>query len=257
FAKKDLQPRMYAYKDLQKATNNFYNNMKLGQGAFGAVYKGLLLDGSDIVIKLLLPKTQQETKEFSNEIALVTSVSHKNLVKLKGCCFGDHNQRILVYEFVENNNLGEVFFARGLKYFHQDVQPSIVRRNIKLANILLDKNLNAKIADFGLAQLFPKIGSLVETSNIGYLASEYTCGQLSEKMDVYTLGVVLLEIVSGRSNIEPKLMGKDQFSLAWILHNDNKLLDLVDPSLNGSYVQMEILHTINVRFSCVQITPSR
>jgi len=83
-----------------------------------------LLDGSDIVIKLLLPKTQQETKEFSNEIALVTSVSHKNLVKLKGCCFGDHNQRILVYEFVENNNLGEVFFGNISLPYHWEKQSS-------------------------------------------------------------------------------------------------------------------------------------
>jgi serine/threonine protein kinase len=83
-----------------------------------------LLDGSEIVIKLLLPKTQQETKEFSNEIALVTSVSHKNLVKLKGCCFGDHNQRILVYEFVENNNLGEVFFGNISLPYHWEKQSS-------------------------------------------------------------------------------------------------------------------------------------
>ncbi len=83
-----------------------------------------MLDGSEIVIKLLLPKTQQETKEFSNEIALVTSVSHKNLVKLKGCCFGDHNQRILVYEFVENNNLGEVFFGNISLPYHWEKQSS-------------------------------------------------------------------------------------------------------------------------------------
>ncbi|KAH8958123.1 hypothetical protein BDL97_06G006600 [Sphagnum fallax] len=279
FAKKDVQPRMYAYKDLQKATNNFHDSMKLGQGAFGAVYKGELLDGSKIAVKLLLSKTQQETKEFSNEVALVTSVSHKNLVKLKGCCFGDHDQRILVYEFVENNNLAEVIFERkgghnmdwptrknicigianGLKYLHQDVHPPIVHRDIKPANILLDKNLNAKIADFGLARLFPKIGSLVETLNIvgtmGYLAPEYTRGQFSEKIDVYSLGVVLLEIVSGRRSI-----GKDQFSLvdwAWRLHNEDNLLDLMDPNLNGSYVQVEILRTINVGLLCVQVTPSR
>ncbi|KAH9558398.1 hypothetical protein CY35_06G006100 [Sphagnum magellanicum] len=88
FAKKDVQPRMYAYKDLQKATNNFHDNMKLGQGAFGAVYKGML-DGSEIAVKLLLPEVQQGMEEFSNEIVLVTSMRHKNLVKLKGCCFGD------------------------------------------------------------------------------------------------------------------------------------------------------------------------
>ncbi|KAH9558380.1 hypothetical protein CY35_06G005900 [Sphagnum magellanicum] len=185
FSKKDVQPRMYAYKDLQKATNNFHDNMKLGQGAFGAVYKGVL-DGSEIAVKLLLPEVQQGMEEFSNEIVLVTSMRHKNLVKLKGCCFGDREQRILVYEFVENNNLAEVIFegkgdlnmdwpirknicigiASGLKYLHQDVQPPIVHRDIKPANILLDTDLNAKIADFGLARLFPKIGRHVTTINI-------------------------------------------------------------------------------------------
>ncbi|KAH8958127.1 hypothetical protein BDL97_06G006700 [Sphagnum fallax] len=110
FAKNDVQPRMYAYKDLQKATNNFHDNMKLGQGAFGAVYKGVL-DGSEIAVKLLLPEVQQGMEEFSNEIVLVTSMRHKNLVKLKGCCFGDREQRFLVYEFVENNNLAEVIFG--------------------------------------------------------------------------------------------------------------------------------------------------
>jgi hypothetical protein len=110
FAKKDVQPRMYAYKDLQKATNNFHDNMKLGQGAFGAVYKGVL-DGSEIAVKVLLPEVQQGMEDFSNEIVLVTSMRHKNLVKLKGCCFGDREQRILVYEFVENNNLAEVIFG--------------------------------------------------------------------------------------------------------------------------------------------------
>ncbi|KAH9558403.1 hypothetical protein CY35_06G006400 [Sphagnum magellanicum] len=194
FSKKDVQPRMYAYKDLQKATNNFHDNMKLGQGAFGAVYKGVF-DGSEIAVKLLLPEVQQGMEEFSNEIVLVTSMRHKNLVKLKGCCFGDREQRILVYEFVENNNLAEVIFegkgdlnmdwpirknicigiASGLKYLHQDVQPPIVHRDIKPANILLDINLSAKIADFGLARLFPKIGSHVNTINIvGTMHGDYT-----------------------------------------------------------------------------------
>jgi serine/threonine protein kinase len=145
-----------------------------------------VLDGSEIAVKLLLPEVQQGMEEFSNEVVLVTSMRHKNLVKLKGCCFGDREQRILVYEFVENNNLAEVIFegkgdfnmdwpirknicigiASGLKYLHQDVQPPIVHRDIKPANILLDIDLNAKIADFGLARLFPKIGSHVSTINI-------------------------------------------------------------------------------------------
>ncbi|CAK9877571.1 unnamed protein product [Sphagnum jensenii] len=283
FAKKDVQPRMYAYKDLQKATSNFHDNMKLGQGAFGAVYKGVL-DGSEIAVKLLLPEVQQGMEEFSNEIVLVTSMRHRNLVKLKGCCFGDREQRILVYEFVENNNLAEVIFegkgdlnmdwpirknicigiASGLKYLHQDVQPPIVHRDIKPANILLDIDLNAKIADFGLARLFPKVGSHVSTINIvgtmGYLAPEYiSLGQLSEKVDVYSFGVVLLEIVSGRRSIDHKFDGDQIFLLnwAWRLHEEDKLLDLMDQKLNDSYIHEEILNTIKVGLLCVQVTPSR
>ncbi|CAM6076250.1 unnamed protein product [Sphagnum tenellum] len=283
FAKKDVQPRMYAYKDLQKATNNFHNNMKLGQGAFGVVYKGVL-DGSEIAVKLLLPEVQQRMEEFFNEVVLVTSMRHKNLVKLKGCCFSDREQRILVYEFVENNNLVEVIFegkgdhnidwptrkniciglASGLKYLHQDVQPPIIHRDIKPANILLDINLNAKIADFGLARLFPKIGSHVSTINIvgtmGYLAPEYiSLGQLSEKIDVYSFGVVLLEIVSGRRSIDHKFDGDQIFLLnwAWRLHEEDKILDLMDQKLNDSYIHEEILHTIMVGLLCVQVTPSR
>ncbi|CAM6076251.1 unnamed protein product [Sphagnum tenellum] len=283
FAKKDVQPRMYAYKDLQKATNYFNDNMKLGQGAFGAVYKGVL-DGSEIAVKLLLPEVQQGMEEFSNEIVLVTSMRHKNLVKLKGCCFGDREQRILVYEFVENNNLAEVIFegkgdlnmdwpirknicigiASGLKYLHQDVQPPIVHRDIKPANILLDTDLNAKIADFGLARLFPKIGSHVNTINIvgtmGYLAPEYiSLGQLSEKVDVYSFGVVLLEILSGRRSIDHKFDGDQIFLLnwAWRLHEEDKLLDIMDRKLNDSYVHEDILRSIKVGLLCVQVTPSR
>ncbi|CAM6048110.1 unnamed protein product [Sphagnum compactum] len=283
FAKKDVQPRMYAYKDLQKATNNFHDNMKLGQGAFGAVYKGVL-DGCEIAVKLLLPEVQQGMEEFSNEIVLVTSMRHKNLVKLKGCCFGDREQRILVYEFVENNNLAEVIFegkgdlnmdwsirknicigiASGLKYLHQDVQPPIVHRDIKPANILLDIDLNAKIADFGLARLFPKIGNHVSTINIvgtmGYLAPEYiSLGQLSEKVDVYSFGVVLLEILSGRRSIDHKFDGDQIFLLnwAWRLHEEDKLLDIMDQKLNDSCVHEEILRSIKVGLLCVQVTPSR
>ncbi|CAM6048109.1 unnamed protein product, partial [Sphagnum compactum] len=283
FAKRDVQPRMYLYEDLQKATNYFHPNMKLGQGAFGAVYKGVL-DGMEIAVKILLPETQQGTKEFSNEVVLVTSMRHKNLVKLKGCCFGDREQRILIYEFVENNNLAELIFegrgdhnldwptrknicigiASGLKYLHQDVQPPIIHRDIKPANILLDKNLNAKIADFGLARLFPKMGSHIDTINIvgtmGYLAPEYvSLGQLSEKIDVYSFGVVLLEIISGRRSIEQKF-GQDQIMLldwAWSLHEEDKLLDLMDPKLNDPYFHEEIGRSINVGLLCVQITPSR
>ncbi|KAH8952872.1 hypothetical protein BDL97_09G107100 [Sphagnum fallax] len=243
FAKKDVQPTIYAYNDIKIATRDFHPDMKIGQGSFGVVYKGVLQDRSEIAVKHLLTNSQQGIDEFLNEIVLITNMRHKNLVKLKGCCLmgGGVDKRLLVYEFVDNNNLAETIFenkgghnvdwpmrkniclgvARGLNYLHEDVQPHIIHRDIKASNILLDKNFNAKIADFGLARLFPNTSSHISTLHIvgtmGYLAPEYaTRGQLSEKVDVFSFGVLVLEIVSGRTNIEHSLNEDRTYLLEWV-----------------------------------------
>ncbi|KAH9534576.1 hypothetical protein CY35_17G012400 [Sphagnum magellanicum] len=286
FAKQDVQPTLYAYNDIKKATQDFHPDMKIGQGSFGVVYKGVLQDQSEIAVKHLLTNSQQGIDEFLNEIVLITNVRHKNLVKLKGCCLtgGGADKRLLVYEFVDNNNLAETIFenkgghtmdwpmrkniclgvARGLNYLHEDVQPHIIHRDIKASNILLDKKFNAKIADFGLARLFPNTSSHISTLHIagtmGYLALEYaTCGQLSEKVDVFSFGVLVLEIVSGRKNIECTLDEDQTYLLEWVwtLHEGNKLLELVDPKVKARNHEEEILHVINIGLLYVQSTASK
>ncbi|KAH8954473.1 hypothetical protein BDL97_08G079800 [Sphagnum fallax] len=287
FAKRDVQPTLYAYNDIKIATRDFHPDMKIGQGSFGVVYKGTLQDGGEIAVKHLLTNSQQSIDEFLNEVVLITNVKHKNLVKLKGCCLmggGGANKRLLVYEFVDNNNLAETIFdnkgghnvdwpmrkniclgiARGLNYLHEDVQPRIIHRDIKAPNILLDKHFNAKIADFGLARLFPDMSTHISTIHIagtmGYMAPEYASrGQLSEKVDVFSFGVLLLEIVSGRKNIELNLNEEQAYLLEWVwkLYEEAKLLEIVDPKMNTHNHEKDIIHVINIGLLCVQSTSSK
>ncbi|KAH8955712.1 hypothetical protein BDL97_07G001900 [Sphagnum fallax] len=282
FANKEVEPTLYSYNILKTATRDFHQNNKLGEGGFGIVYKGVLSNGGELAIKLL-KKSKQGVTEFLNEIVLLTSVKHKNLVTLKGCCL--HGvQRLLVYEFVENQNLAEVLWgnnylqldwprrfnicvgiARGLSYLHEDSHQRIIYRDIKAPNILLDKQFNAKIADFGLARLFPNDESHMTTFHIvgtrGYLAPEYaTFGQLSDKVDVYSFGILLLEIISGRKNIDFTLSINKIYLLewAWFLHENKMLQNLIDQNLNiNNNLESQIQHVINVAFLCVHTIPTR
>ncbi|KAH8955710.1 hypothetical protein BDL97_07G001800 [Sphagnum fallax] len=282
FANKEVQPTLYSYNILKTATRDFHQNNKVGEGGFGIVYKGVLSNGGELAIKWL-KKSEQGVTEFLNEIVLLTSVKHKNLVTLKGCCL--HGvQRLLVYEFVENQNLAEVLWgdnylqldwprrfnicvgiARGLSYLHEDSHQRIIHRDIKAPNILLDKQFNAKIADFGLARLFPDDESHMTTFHIagtrGYLAPEYaTLGQLSDKVDVYSFGILLLEIISGRKNIDFTLTIDKIYLLewAWFLHENKMLQNLIDQNLNiNNNLESQIQHVINVALLCVHTIPTR
>ncbi|CAM6011110.1 unnamed protein product [Sphagnum balticum] len=282
FANKEVQPTLYSYNILKTATRDFHQSNKLGEGGFGIVYKGVLSNGGELAIKLL-KKSKQGVTEFLNEIVLLTSVKHKNLVTLKGCCL--HGvQRLLVYEFVENQNLAEVLWgdnylqldwprrfnicvgiARGLSYLHEDSHQRIIHRDIKAPNILLDKQFNAKIADFGLARLFPDDETHMTTFHIagtrGYLAPEYaTLGQLSDKVDVYSFGILLLEIISGRKNIDFTLSIDKIYLLewAWFLHENKMLQNLIDQNLNiNNNLESQIQQVINVALLCVHTIPTR
>ncbi|CAK9275576.1 unnamed protein product [Sphagnum jensenii] len=289
---------VFTMAELSKGTGDFSQSNKIGQGGFGLVYrcklrdgrtvaikrakKGVLSNGGELAIKLL-KKSEQGVTEFLNEIVLLTSVKHKNLVTLKGCCLHDV-QRLLVYEFVENQNLAEVLWgdnylqldwprrlnicvgiARGLSYLHEDSHQRIIHRDIKAPNILLDKQFNAKIADFGLARLFPDDESHMTTFHIagtrGYLAPEYaTLGQLSDKVDVYSFGILLLEIISGRKNIDFTLSIDKIYLLewAWFLHENKMLQNLIDQNLNiNNNLESQIQHVINVALLCVHTIPTR
>ncbi|KAK9209074.1 hypothetical protein WN944_001437 [Citrus x changshan-huyou] len=274
---------LYGYKDLRVATENFSPANKIGQGGFGSVYKGTLKDGTLAAIKVLSADSRQGVREFLTEINVIKDIKHENLVELYGCCVeGDH--RILVYGYLENNSLAQTLLgrghssiqfnwqtrrnicigvAKGLAFLHEEVQPHIVHRDIKASNILLDKDLTPKISDFGLAKLFPANLTHISTrvaGTEGYLAPEYAIrGQLTRKADIYSFGVLLLEIVSGRCNTNRRLPYEEQYLLemAWKLYERGKLVELVDASLNGDYSVEEAHRYLKIALLCTQDMPKR
>ncbi|CAK9882202.1 unnamed protein product [Sphagnum jensenii] len=278
FAEFEVQPTIFGYNELKVATRDFHPTMKLGEGSFGVVYKGILANGIEVAIKQLLINNQQNIDEFLNEVVIITGVKHRNLVKLKGCCLHD-NKRLLVYEYLENGDLAKVLFehngvdisfwptrfniclgiAHGLFYLHEIAQPRIIHRDIKASNILLDKRLQPKIADFGLALLFADDKTHISTMHVagtrGYLAPEYaTCGQLTIKADVYSFGVLILEIISGRKCIDNELPPNDTYLIekAWRLHNEGNLIDIIDQTLhlcNDEVIQARQL--LNIALLCL------
>ncbi|KAK7357545.1 hypothetical protein VNO80_16834 [Phaseolus coccineus] len=212
------------FSTIMTATNNFSDANRLGQGGFGPVYKGKLSNGQDVAVKRLSKNSLQGDIEFKNEVMLVAKLQHRNLVKLIGFCL-ERTERLLVYEFVPNKSLDFFIFdevrrvqldwekrhkiiggiARGLLYLHQDSRLTIIHRDLKASNILLDAEMCSKISDFGMARLFEVDQTQDNTSRVvgtyGYMAPEYVFrGQFSVKSDVYSFGVLVLEIVTGQKN---------------------------------------------------------
>ncbi|XP_057950095.1 cysteine-rich receptor-like protein kinase 2 [Malania oleifera] len=213
----------FKFSVIEKATEHFANANKLGQGGFGTVYKGALADGREIAVKRLFFNNKHRAQNFYNEINIISSVQHNNLVRLLGCsCSGPES--LLVYEFLPNQSLDRFIFdpnrgktlnwekrhkiiigtAEGLVHLHENSNIRIIHRDIKASNILLDSRFCAKIADFGLARSFKADESHINTAiagTLGYMAPEYIAyGQLTERADVYGFGVLLLEIITGRQN---------------------------------------------------------
>lgn len=274
--------RLYSYEELRKATENFRFENKLGQGGFGSVYKGRLRNGTLAAIKVLSMDSSQGTREFLAEINVITVINHDNLVKLHGYCVeGQH--RILVYPYLENGSLDKMLFGRGrgniqfnwqtrckicigiaqgLTFLHEEVQPHVVHRDIKASNILLDKDLTAKISDFGLARLLPSHMTHVSTciaGTEGYLAPEYAIrGQATRRTDIYSFGVLLLEIVCGRYNINKRLPAEEPYLLemVWKHHETGQLLELVDISLHGDFEAEEACRYLKVGLLCTQDMPT-
>ncbi|XP_057855629.1 cysteine-rich receptor-like protein kinase 42 [Cryptomeria japonica] len=271
-------PVAFDFKILKKATNNFDQANKLGQGGFGEVFKGTLKNGNVVAIKkLTLGRSVRATAEFESEVKLISNVHHKNLVRLLGCCRQGH-ERLLVYEYMPNGSLDRILFgehkkhlgwkerfniilgtARGLAYLHEEFHICIIHRDIKSSNILVDHNLEAKIADFGLARLLPHDKSHISTKfagTLGYTAPEYAGhGQLTEKADTYSFGVVVLEIVSGRKSIDLNQPPDKQYLLEWVwsLHEENKVLEMAESKekIEG-YSEEEVLRVINLALQCIQ-----
>ncbi|CAN8237949.1 unnamed protein product [Cochlearia groenlandica] len=255
------------------ATDNFSPENKLGQGGFGTVYKGILPNGQEIAVKRLVSGSGQGDMEFKNEVSLLTRLQHKNLVKLLGFC-NEGDEEILVYELVPNSSLDHFIFeedkrviltwemrfriiegvARGLLYLHEDSQLKIIHRDLKASNILLDAEMNPKVADFGTARLFNTDETRAETRRIagtrGYMAPEYVNhGQISAKSDVYSFGVMLLEIISGARNNSFEGQGLAAFTWnRWVEGKPETIIDrfLMDNPRN------DIIKMIQIGLLCVQ-----
>ncbi|XP_061372761.1 cysteine-rich receptor-like protein kinase 3 [Gastrolobium bilobum] len=263
------------YEILEKATNYFSDSNKLGEGGSGSVYKGALPDGNTVAIKRLSFNTTQWADHFFNEVNLVSGIHHKNLVKILGCSITGP-ESLLVYEYVPNLSLHDHLSVRrnsqqltweirhkiilgtaeGLAYLHEESQMRIIHRDIKLSNILLDDNFTPKIADFGLARLFPEDKSHLSTAicgTLGYMAPEYiVLGKLTEKADVYSFGVLVIEIVSGKRS---RSFVKDSISIlhtVWSLYGSNRLCDIVDPILERFYPVEEACKLLKIGLLCVQ-----
>ncbi|XP_054796500.1 cold-responsive protein kinase 1-like [Prosopis cineraria] len=275
-------PVNYRYKDLKAATKNFSKENKLGEGGFGDVYKGTLKNGKIVAVKkLALGQSKQMEKDFESEVKLISNVHHRNLIRLLGCC-SKGQERFLVYEYMKNNNVGQFLFgtnkgslnwkqryniilgtARGLAYLHEEFHVCIIHRDIKTSNILLDDDFQPKIADFGLARLLPKDQSHLNTKfagTMGYTAPEYAMhGQLSEKVDTYSYGVVLLEIISGQKSGELKIDDSSELLLqrAWRLHERGMHIDFVDKTLDpNEYDAEEVKKIIEIALLCTQASPA-
>ncbi|XP_014523068.2 probable leucine-rich repeat receptor-like serine/threonine-protein kinase At3g14840 isoform X2 [Vigna radiata var. radiata] len=276
----ELRTGVFTLRQIKVATNNFAEENKIGEGGFGPVYKGCLSDGTLIAVKLLSSKSRQGNREFLNEIGMISALQHPHLVKLYGCCVeGDH--LLLVYEYMENNSLARALFgpeeqqirldwttrykicigiARGLAYLHEESRLKVVHRDIKTTNVLLDKDLNPKISDFGLAKLDEEDNTHISTriaGTYGYMAPEYAMhGYLTDKADVYSFGIVVLEIINGRNNIIHR-QNEESFSIldwAHMLKEKGDLMELVDRRLGSNFKKEEVLVTIKVALLCTQVT---
>ncbi|XP_059432497.1 cysteine-rich receptor-like protein kinase 25 [Corylus avellana] len=264
------------------ATDNFSDSNKLGQGGFGTVYKGVLADGKEVAVKRLSRRSWQGLEELKNEVILIAKLQHRNLVKLLGCGI-EGEEKLLVYEFMPNRSLDFFIFdsekrielnwktcyniiagiARGLLYLHEDSRLKIIHRDLKPSNVLLDDEMEAKISDFGMARIFGENQYSANTRRIvgtyGYMAPEYAMeGLFSVKSDVFSFGVILLEIISGKKNSGFYLTEHAQTLLAyaWRLWNEGKELEFVDPLLMESCPTTEVLKCMHIGLLCVQEDPA-
>lgn len=274
--------QVFTYKQLQFATNNFNSANIIGHGGFGSVYKGILGDGRVAAIKQLNRDGKQGEREFRMEVDLLSRLHSPYLLELIGYC-ADLDQRLLVYAYMPKGNLQEHLYsdglpdsppildwrtrlrialdaARGLEYLHELVTPPVIHRDFKTSNILLDDNFKAKVSDFGLARLgSDKINGLVSTRILGtqgYVAPEYILtGHLTTKSDVYSYGVVLLELLTGRVPVDMKRPPGQGVLVSWALPrltDREKLIEMVDPSLKGQFPMKELIQVAAIAAMCIQ-----
>ncbi|KAF8037771.1 hypothetical protein BT93_B0576 [Corymbia citriodora subsp. variegata] len=263
---------------IKTATDNYASMNKLGQGGFGPVYKGRLASGQEVAVKRLSKSSGQGSQEFKNEVMLIAKLQHRNLVRLLGCCISQ-DERMLVYEYLPNKSLDCFIFneakrttldwhqrfkiilgiARGVLYLHQDSRLKIIHRDLKVSNVLLDAAMNPKISDFGMAKMFGEDQIQANTNRVvgtyGYMSPEYAMqGLYSIKSDVFSFGVILLEIVSGKRNVDfyndsasPNLIAH-----VWNLWKEGKSSDIIDSLMAQPYNSHQVLRSIQIGLLCVQ-----
>ncbi|PIA31136.1 hypothetical protein AQUCO_05200023v1 [Aquilegia coerulea] len=272
----DVQSLQFNIKTVRDATDNFSDANKLGEGGFGSVYKGSLSDGQDVAVKRLSKNSAQGVCEFKNEVLLLAKLHHKNLVRLFGFCL-EGDEKLLIYEFVPNSSLDQFIFdpirrtyldwqrrytiiggiARGLVYLHEDSRLRIIHRDLKAANILLDAEMNPKVADFGMARLFLLDQTQANTKKIvgtfGYMAPEYVRqGRFSQKSDVFSFGVLVLEIITGRKSNQSVNVDDILLSYVWRHWEKGTALEVLEPVLREQYSRTEVIRCIHIGLLCVQ-----
>ncbi|XP_057424955.1 cysteine-rich receptor-like protein kinase 10 [Lotus japonicus] len=277
----DVDCLQFDFATVEAATNSFSDENKIGQGGFGVVYKGILPNGMEIAVKRLSVTSLQGAVEFRTEATLVAKLQHRNLTRLLGFCL-EGREKMLIYEYIPNKSLDHFLFdpvkqreldwsrrykiivgiSRGMLYLHEDSQLRIIHRDLKASNVLLDENMIPKISDFGMAKIFEADQTQVNTGRIvgtfGYMSPEYAMrGQFSVKSDVFSFGVLVLEIVSGKKNTDfyQSNQADDLLSFAWKNWTEKTPLELLDPSLRGSYSRNEVIRCIHIGLLCVQENP--
>ncbi|KAF8119012.1 hypothetical protein N665_0001s0068 [Sinapis alba] len=275
----------FDFKAIEAATNKFSESNLIGQGGFGDVFKAVL-NGREVAVKRLSKTSGQGAREFKNEAVLVAKLQHRNLVRLIGFCV-EGEEKILVYEFVPNKSLDYFLFdpssihegqlnwktryniiggiARGVLYLHQDSRLTVIHRDLKASNILLTANMNPKISDFGLATIFGIEQTRGNTNRIAgtyaYMSPEYAMhGQFSMKSDIYSFGVLILEIISGKKNsgiyqMDETSTAGNLVTYAWRLWVNGSPLELVDPAIRRNYQSNEVTRCIHIALLCIQENP--
>ncbi|XP_059445106.1 L-type lectin-domain containing receptor kinase IX.1-like [Corylus avellana] len=267
-------PKKFSFSDLVRATNNFNDREKLGQGGFGGVYRGYLSDSNSFVaVKRISKGSKQGIKEYASEVKIISRLRHKNLVQLIGWCH-ERGKLSLIYEFMPNGSLDTHLFtveslltwamrykvaqglASALLYLHEEWEQCVVHRDIKSSNIMLDSNFNVKLGDFGLARLVDHVkGSqtTVLAGTMGYMAPEcVTTGNASKESDVYSFGIVALEIACGRKPINPNAPQDQVVMVEWVweLYGIGKVLEAVDPRLGGDFDEQQMERLMIVGLWC-------